>query len=83
MHRVRHGVSALRNRKMPPAPIWFLDGLALAHHGQRAAGGRFGHQLADDAATADALSTAFSLMDERRIETLRASLGNVEVHLRA
>lgn len=39
--------------------------------------------VADDAATADALSTAFSLMDERRIETLRASLGNVEVHLRA
>lgn len=39
--------------------------------------------VADDAVTADALSTAFSLMDERRIETLRTSLDNVEVYLRA
>ncbi|WP_421404578.1 FAD:protein FMN transferase [Agrobacterium fabrum] len=39
--------------------------------------------VADDAATADALSTAFSLMDELRIETLRASLKNVEVYLQA
>jgi len=39
--------------------------------------------VAEDAATADALSTAFSLMDEREVETLRASLRNVEVYLRA
>lgn len=39
--------------------------------------------VADDAATADALSTAFSLMDEREVETLRASRRNVEVYLRA
>jgi len=39
--------------------------------------------VAEDAATADALSTAFSLTDEADVETQRASLRNVEVYLRA
>lgn len=39
--------------------------------------------VADNAATADALSTAFSLMDSQEIETLRQSLDNVDVYLRA